>query len=240
MLSANFGDENRVYEDIDDEFFISIFPMLQKVTITAMEGAEAPWSLFKSVEYIVKNNIPGDIVECGVWSGGSMLLAAMSLIYFGDTSRKLYLYDTFSGMPRPEDIDRRWDGLPTLPTWENYANSGRVWGFGGTVEMVKEVMRISKYPEENIVYVEGLVEDTIPGVRPDTISILRLDTDFYRSTLHELVHLYPYLVSRGILIIDDYGQFQGSRAATDQYIAENNLPLFLTRVNKAARLAVKP
>jgi len=240
MLRAKFGEETKCYHDIDDEFFIALFPLLQRHSITAMEGAEPPWALYKSVEYIVKNNIPGDVVECGVWNGGSMLLAAMALIHFGDTSRKLYLYDTFAGMPRPDDIDCRWDGLPTLPTWEAYANSGKIWGFGGTVEMVQDVMRLSQYPEENIIYIKGMVEDTIPQTRPDSVSILRLDTDLYRSTLHELVHLYPQLVSGGILIIDDYGQFQGARIAADQYFAENNLRIFLTRIDQTVRLAVKP
>jgi hypothetical protein len=74
----------------------------------------------------------------------------------------------------------------------------------------------------------------------DRLSLLRLDTDFYKSTHHELVHLYPTLSSGGILIIDDYGFYQGSRKATDQYIAENNLKVFLNRVDDNVRLVVKP
>ncbi len=113
-------------------------------------------------------------------------------------------------------------------------------GYGGTVDMVRDVLRYSTYPDEKMVFVEGLVEDTLPARRPDQVSILRLDTDFYRSTLHELIYLYPVLSSGGILIIDDYGAFQGSRAATDQYIAQNNLKVFLSRVNDSVRLIVKP
>jgi hypothetical protein len=69
---------------------------------------------------------------------------------------------------------------------------------------------------------------------------LRLDTDFYRSTHHELVHLYPSLVPGGVLIIDDYGAFQGARKATDEYIRQNNLRLFLSRIDEHVRLAIKP
>src|SRR5665647_2205676 len=198
MLSIELDGRTIEYTDIDDPFFIDLFPKFKNHTITAMGGAEPTWALYKSVEYIVKNKIPGDIVECGVWNGGSMLLAAMALIHFGDTSRKIYLYDTFAGMPRPEEIDRRWDGLPALPTWETFAAKGTVMGYGGTVAMVRDVMRLSAYPEDKLVFVEGLVEDTLPATRPDQVSILRLDTDFYRSTLHELVHLYPALSSGGI------------------------------------------
>jgi len=240
MLSMELDGRTVNYTDIDDPFFIELFPKIGKHTMTTMTGPESTWALYKSVEYVVKNNIPGDIVECGVWNGGSMLLAAMALIHFGDTSRKLYLYDTFAGMPRPDDIDRSWDGTPALPTWESYVANGKAMGYGGTVDMVRSVIRMSNYPEDKMIFVEGLVEDTIPAQRPDRVSILRLDTDFYSSTLHELVHLYPILSSGGILIIDDYGVFQGSRAATDQYIAQHNLKLFLSRVNGSVRLIVKP
>ena len=74
----------------------------------------------------------------------------------------------------------------------------------------------------------------------EQLSLLRLDTDFYKSTYHELKHLYPTLSSGGILIIDDYGYFQGARMATDQYIDENKLRIFLTRIDNSVRLVVKP
>jgi len=240
MLRTDFNGKILEYHDIDDPFFIQNFPMLKKFSITAMEGAEPTWSLFKSVEYIVKNKIPGDIAECGVWAGGSMLLAAMALIHFGDTSRKIYLYDTFAGMPQPDEVDQRWDGVPILPTWQNHIAAGSTWGYGGTQDMVRTVMKIANYPEDKLIFVEGMVEDTIPGTVPEKISILRLDTDYYKSTLHELTHLYPLLSKNGILIIDDYGMYQGSRKATDEYIAQKKLKLFLNRVNDAVRLAVKP
>jgi hypothetical protein len=89
------------------------------------------------------------------------------------------------------------------------------------------------------VFVEGLVEDTLPTQRPETISLLRLDTDLYRSTWHELVHLYPLLSVGGILMIDDYGAFQGARLATDHFIEENQLTLFLARIDTSVRLAVR-
>ena len=240
MLRAEFEGRMIEYFDIDDDYFIEIFPTISQYSIAAMEGGEPSWALYKSIEYIVKHQIPGDIVECGVWRGGAMLLAALALIHFGDTSRKIYLYDTFAGMPRPGEHDCRWDGVSALPTWESYAAKGKTMGFGGTVEMVRHVLRTSHYPEENLVFVEGMVEDTIPATKPERISLLRLDTDFYDSTLHELTHLYPDLVSGGVLIIDDYGYFQGSRLATDKYIADHNLKILLNRINHTVRLAVKP
>jgi O-methyltransferase len=240
MLRVEIDGKSVEYADIDDPFFIELFPHIKRHTITASHGPVPLWVLFKSIEYIVKNDIPGDIAECGVWNGGSMLLAALALRHFGDTSRRIYLYDTFAGMPRPDDVDKNWAGIPVLPTWEKFAQSGQRWGYGGSIDDVRKVMRASSYPEDKLVFVEGMVEDTLPGQAPDQLGLLRLDTDLYKSTYHELVHLYPKLVKGGILIIDDYGNFQGSRLATDQYIAENNLKIFLARIDGSVRLVVKP
>jgi hypothetical protein len=169
-----------------------------------------------------------------------MLLAAHALQHFGDTSRRIWLYDTFAGMPRPDPVDARWDGVPALPTWEHYHRNGGRWCFGGTRDHVRRVVCSSGYPADQFMFVEGMVEHTLPAQRPETISLLRLDTDLWRSTYHELVHLYPVLTVGGILIIDDYGAFQGAKLATDQFIAENQLPLFLSRIDSSVRLAVKP
>jgi hypothetical protein len=95
------------------------------------------------------------------------------------------------------------------------------------------------YPSDLINYVEGKVEETIPVNAPDQISLLRLDTDWYESTKHELIHLYPRLVEGGVLIIDDYGHWQGARRAVDEYIEENNLPLLLCRIDYTGRITVK-
>ncbi|HEX3989560.1 MAG TPA: TylF/MycF/NovP-related O-methyltransferase [Acetobacteraceae bacterium] len=240
MLILETAKGDLEYPDISDAFFIEAAAKVQPHTRTFGAGAEAPWALYQSIEYIVRNGIPGDIVECGVWSGGSILLAALALMHFGDTSRRIWLYDTFSGNPRPEPIDARWDGVPALPTWEHHQRNGGRWCFGGTQDHVRRVVTSSGYPEDQFVFVEGLVEDTLPAQRPEAVSLLRLDTDLHRSTLHELVHLYPLLTVGGILMIDDYGAFQGARLATDQYIEANQLKLFLSRIDVSVRLAVKP
>jgi hypothetical protein len=240
MLVFTVGEKTLEYFDISDPFFAGIIDEVRQHTLTLSSGVEAAWALYQSIEYVVRNDIPGDIVECGVWSGGSMLLAAHALMHFGDTSRRIFLYDTFRGMPKPNELDIRWDGVPALPTWERFRQNGRKWGFGGPQDHVRNVVYSSGYPEDKFVFVEGMVEDTLPATRPEKISLLRLDTDLYSSTYHELVHLYPVLSVGGVLIIDDYGWLLGAQIATDQFIAENKLPLFLTRINESVRLVVKP
>ena len=88
-------------------------------------------------------------------------------------------------------------------------------------------------------FVKGKVEDTIPKNTPEKIALLRLDTDWYESTYHELTHLFPLLSKHGVLIIDDYGHWQGARKAVDQYFGENNIQILLNRMDYSGRMAIK-
>jgi hypothetical protein len=101
-------------------------------------------------------------------------------------------------------------------------------------------MRRTGYPPERVTFVEGTVEDTIPRIVPDSIALLRLDTDWYSSTAHELEHLLPLLVPGGVLVLDDYGYWQGARRAVDEYLAQTGIPLLLTPVDYTGRVAVMP
>ena len=100
-------------------------------------------------------------------------------------------------------------------------------------------MASTGYPANQISYVRGPVEQTIPITVPESIALLRLDTDWHASTRHELDYLFPRLVKGGVLIIDDYGHWQGARKAVDDYIAANKLNLLLSRIDYTGRLAVK-
>lgn len=101
-------------------------------------------------------------------------------------------------------------------------------------------MESTGYPPERIHLVPGRVEDTVPAQAPERIALLRLDTDWYASTKHELDHLYPRLSDGGVLIVDDYGHFEGARRAVDDYLAEQAEPLLLNRIDYTGRIAVKP
>ena len=103
-----------------------------------------------------------------------------------------------------------------------------------------ENLILTNYPINNFQLIKGKVEDTLPGIMlPDSISLLRLDTDFYESTLHELKHLYPLLSKNGVLIIDDYGHWQGCKQAVDEYFDKENISLLLNRIDYTGRVAIK-
>jgi O-methyltransferase len=207
-------------------------------------GPEAVTSLVRSVQYVIRNNVPGVFVECGVYMGGNIEVMIRALQTFGAYDRDIWLYDTFAGMPKPGTEDTNGpDGVP-LTNWSRFSNvadgdRGSDWMRAGT-DIVQQRLAPLGYPQDHLYFVEGLVEETIPQHLPEQIAILRLDTDFYSSTKHELKHMYPRLVSGGILIIDDYGAFDGCRRAVDEYAAEHGMRWFLNRIDAHVRLVVKP
>lgn len=214
--------------------------VFEKVKNNTMTSAERIYSLIEAVKYVEQNNIKGDIVECGVWKGGSMMAVAETLNYLRKTDRSLYLYDTFEGMSEPTEFDKTYYGKSAseLLSAEGNKTKNSVWAYS-TLDTVKKGMESTHYPNEKIKYIKGKVEDTIPSTIPQNIAILRLDTDWYESTRHELIHLFPLLQKGGVLILDDYGHWQGARKAVDEYIYENDIPILLNRIDETGRIAIK-
>jgi hypothetical protein len=143
-------------------------------------------------------------------------------------------------MVAPSDVDVSFAGEVAQEIFQKTKISDDVsdWCYSPIDEVRKNVFNTG-YPEEKIHFIKGKVEDTIPRDIPKKIALLRLDTDWYESTRHELVHLFPRLALYGILIIDDYGCWKGARKAVDEYISENNLRIFLSRIDSTGRVAVK-
>jgi O-methyltransferase len=231
-----------LHEDYPSDFSQEEKEDVGLVRPLSMTSPERLVSLSRAVEYVVRQGIGGDIVECGVWRGGSMLLVARKLVRLKDTSRKLYLFDTFEGMSEPgkEDVSAtdQKTAQELLATSDKTAGAN-VWCYS-SLDEVKNNMAGSNYPVANIHFVQGKVEDTLPEPSIDRIALLRLDTDWYESTRHELETLYDKLVPGGVLIIDDYGHWSGARKAVDEFITRRNLPLFLQRIDYTGRMAIKP
>ena len=202
---------------------------------------QAVVSLIRGVDYIVANDIPGAFVECGVFRDANIVAMIRRLQDHGISDREIYLYDTFEGMPRPDAIDTYIDGEPAIRVWEARKDEqgiGSDW-VRCDIEDVQERVFALGYPKDKLHFVKGLVEETIPGTIPDSISLLRLDTDFYSSTSHELKHMYERLAPKGLLIIDDYGAFAGARQATDEFFEELGQRPYLARVDAHVRFIVK-
>ncbi|MEZ5382968.1 MAG: TylF/MycF/NovP-related O-methyltransferase [Microthrixaceae bacterium] len=205
----------------------------------SMTGQVKLISLVEATRHLARTGVEGAMVECGVWRGGSMMAIARTLVDEGDTGRDLYLFDTFEGLPEPDEADRRvGDGASAGAMMTEYSAKGERWA-EASLEDVQAGMAQVSYPPERIHYLKGLVEDTIPDGAPERIALLRLDTDWYSSTAHELDHLYDRLVPGGVLILDDYGHWEGARRAVDEFFdARGGAPL-MHRID-TGRIAVKP
>jgi hypothetical protein len=220
-----------------DELHKNIYAQVADYTMTSPERI---YSLIEAVRYVEKNKIEGDVVECGVWKGGSMIAVAETLKFCNSYKRELYLYDTYEGMSAPTEHDKTFYGKDAESLLKENTNkeSNRVWAYS-TLEDVKLAIKKTSYPEDKIKFIKGKVEETIPGTIPLKIAILRLDTDWYESTRHELIHLFPLLTKGGVLILDDYGHWQGARKAVDEYFQNHITPILLNRIDETGRIAIK-
>lgn len=210
--------------------------LIKKCLNYSMTNNLRMWALLNSIEYVVKNNIPGDFVECGIWKGGNLILYK-TLHEKYNLKNYIYGFDNFEGMPLPGKFDIQYDGIPAMKLYQKENKNNQSW-CKSTLEEVEKNIEKNCSNLNNIKLIEGMVEKTlnISENIPKQISILRLDTDWYESTKLELEILYPRLVKGGILIIDDYGHFKGSKKAVDEYFKKRP---FLIYIDPACRLLIK-
>lgn len=216
---------------------IEIYKAVKAFTMTSVERVAA---LINAITYIVSADVPGPFVECGVWRGGSMMAAARTLIRLGALDRDLYLFDTYDGMPEPEAFEINFLGESAPALLSRAKGLPRDCQLDSHVlalcplESVKANMASVGYPAERTHLIKGKVEDTIPSEAPESVALLRLDTDWYSSTEHELFHLFPRVSKGGVIIIDDYGHWSGARKATDEYLSNNHVHALLHRIDYGA------
>ena len=216
-------------EDIED------FRAVERYTMVPRERI---FTLVRAVEYVVKCGVPGALVECGTWKGGCAMAMARALKRLGAVDRELFFYDLFGEMwPHHTEFDA-FRGVPESERNPNVTEVPEIMRY--SLEEVRATVLSTGYPAEKAHFFQGVVEKTLPAKAPGSIALLRLDTDFYESTLHELTHLYPRLERGGILVVDDYGDWAGSRKAVDEYIETKGLKLHLFRVDEGARMTIKP
>jgi O-methyltransferase len=234
LTGANLG---RRYPDLDPEFG----PLFEACRHATMTSVERLYALYNAVEYVVKADISGDFVECGVWRGGSLMMMALALQHFGDAGRRICAFDTFEGMPPPGPLDIRHASGETagaLLAKTRRSETSLIWAMA-PIDIVRANMAATGYRSELVSFHRGLVEQTLPSQAPERIAVLRLDTDWYESTKHELVHLYPRLAPGGVLILDDYGYYRGARQATDEFFS-GGAGILLNRIDDSGRIGIKP
>ncbi|MDZ7839289.1 MAG: TylF/MycF/NovP-related O-methyltransferase [Gammaproteobacteria bacterium] len=213
----------------DEGPFEEIWARCAPYTMTSPERGVA---LFRAVNYLVSRNVPGAIVECGTWRGGSAMIAMMTLRHHGVDNRPIYLFDTFEGMTNPSDIDVDLHGRSGQKLLEREEPETSLTWAKCSVEDVKRNLAAVDYPFENVHLINGDVRTSLEQTSTGAIALLRLDTDFYDSTMAELRHLYPRLLQHGVILIDDYGHWRGCRRAVDEF--------FITSSTEASHEPIRP
>jgi O-methyltransferase len=204
----------------------------------SMTAPTAQWEFIQAIRHVEANGVPGDIVECGVWRGGNLVIAGL-LRKRMDFERRIWAFDTFAGMTAPSAED--FKPAETLNVEKKFASLSRggrnEWCFASEKEVLRNFQ--SRVGTRDVRTVKGSVEDTLAKAEnlPERIAVLRLDTDFYESTKTELEVLYPRLSKGGVLIIDDYGEWAGARKAVDEYFARQRV--WLHYVTHTVRLMIK-
>jgi len=213
--------------------------ILEQVAGYTMTSIDRQAALVSAVRYLIRRRVGGCVVECGVWRGGSSMAVALALLQENAADRDLYLFDTFEGMTPPTEVDRTADGTTAQKHLDADVHKTGYWCVAG-LDDVQRNMASTGYPAQRVHFVKGPVESTIPEQSPtEPIALLRLDTDWYESTHHELVHLFPRLVKGGILIVDDYGHWAGARKAVDEYLAKLPTAHYLHRIDYTGRMLIK-
>jgi hypothetical protein len=243
MLRNLFRKKNKsniANNDIYGDFDPSDWEIINSVKPYTMTSIERLKSLIDSVKYVTDNKIDGDFVECGTWKGGSVMCMQKKMLSLDKTNRVFWVFDTFEGMPKPQEIDTNFRHTLAQKILDNEEKENSLtWAYSNYDQTTKNILS-SGYPQNKINFVKGLVEETIPITKIDKIAILRLDTDWYSSTKIELEYLYPKLARGGIMIIDDYGHWEGCKKAVDEYFENNNIAVYMNRIDYTSRLIVKP
>lgn len=214
--------------------------IIQSVKSNSMSSNLRLYELIQAVKYINRNNIKGDFVECGVWRGANLVVMQKLIEQYNIENKSVYGFDTFDGMSEPTEFDLDYAGNSAKELMTNTKKDEKrgIWAYSPK-EKVFDFIQNNVLNKKNINLIEGKVEDTLLNSNnlPEKISLLRLDTDFYESTKIELEILYPLLEKGGVLIIDDYGHFEGARKAVDEYF--NDKELWLKYVDYTCRLYIK-
>lgn len=192
-----------------------------------------------AARYVISNGIPGDMIELGVARGGCAALLGMQIATPKARGRKLWLFDSYEGLPEPgandyvEESDATGDHVRPLPAGSC---------FGALEEVRWLILDKCAIPKDRVAFVKGWFENTVPETkdRISSVSVLRMDGDWYESTRISLEAFYDKVSSGGIVIIDDYESCIGSKRAVDEFIAARRLPIELNPDGRGGRWFSKP
>jgi hypothetical protein len=200
---------------------------------------EQQWAFISALKYVHMKGIAGDIVDCGVWKGGNLILAGLVGQKLG-SRWQIWGYDTYEGMSEPSELDIRIEGGTSAKKQftEGQRDAYNAWYYSPLEEVSSNIKQCG-LDLSNYRFVKGKCEETLTRAEnlPDKISVLRLGTSWYESTSKELEILFPRLAKHGVLIFDDYGHWVGAKKAVDEYFRDR--PILMNRIDYRARSIIK-
>lgn len=190
----------------------------------SMVGMKRLDNIQMAVETVIDNDIKGDLIETGVWRGGSVVLMKAILVANHEIKRRVFLADSFQGIP-PVDLE-------TYPDDAVHEGSDKISVLeDNSLSEVRDFFHRMDLLDENVIFLEGWFEDTLPNITTDSIALLRLDGDIYKSTWEALINLYHKVSIGGFIIIDDYYSWDGCRKAVDDFRKQNAIEDKITDVD---------
>jgi O-methyltransferase len=193
-----------------------------------MIGMQRLTSLQHCVETVLAEDIPGDLVECGVWRGGASILMRAVLAAYGDQTRCVWLADSFAGLPRPDTANYKADKGLRFDRFSVIAVSE---------EQVRANFERYGLLDDQVRFLPGWFKDTLPDAPIDRIAVLRLDGDLYESTIQALDALYPRLSPGGFCVIDDYQFIEACRQAVADYRAKHGISAAIFEIDESGPVA---
>lgn len=212
----------------------------RKVSTHTMVSFERLATLWLQVRYLDRLGIPGNFVECGVWRGGSCGMMALAHQQSGRARREIHMFDSFEGLPEPKAAD---DGAKAVVYSSQHAG-GALNPIGkcvGPLDDNRELMeKIVGYPKNLLHYHKGWFEETVPKLQDfGPIALLRLDGDWYESTKVCLDHLYDRVSPGGLIVVDDYGHWEGCKKALDEFFVKRKINAYLHHIDYTGRYFFK-
>jgi hypothetical protein len=217
-----------------DRYFATDAWILQTVGPFTMVSADRLQANLNALRHVEDTGVPGDVVEVGVWKGGSLLAMLLAYDHTNKTDRIFHLYDTFTGVTPPSAVDMSYDGHVASDLVSRNPEARCEASLSETQAIV---FSTTQYPRKKIQFHKGDIRTET--VAPAQIAVLRLDTDFYDSTKHELDLFYDRVVSGGVVLIDDYGHWMGCKKAVDEWLV-GHPEITLQRIDEAGVFFFKP
>jgi O-methyltransferase len=177
------------------------------------------------VEDVIANNVPGDLIETGVWRGGAVIFMRALLKAYGIADKKVWVADSFEGLPNPNPEKYPADRGMSLHHMSHLAVS---------LDQVEANFKSYDLLDDQVIFLKGWFKDTLPSAPISKLSVMRLDGDMYESTMDALISLYPKLSIGGFIIVDDYMNIAACRAAVDDYRTTNNITEEIQKVDWSA------